>query len=269
MMNETPCVSGSSPGRQNKGKNMKEKQTTKPQTKLPVDREAVRVLAIELGVREAARRCGLSEDRVRKWSSRYKWLEQKAPKQQEAAVTVVTTPGDVLLATHKELGERSRTAILQAGTAAAEQARDRAVPLPVNDVQQFAQLTGALARVLGWGNDSRPSVNYYGDVNTVVVCDEARRRELIEQRQRLLEQEARQASGHKIEAAAPVTIPAPETQSNASVGAVDGIATHDQSPVVQKDPLILKMESIARAETWRSEPENNAAMFGPHSEEIY
>jgi len=56
-------------------------ETTKPQTRSPVDRESVRLLAIELGVREAARRCGLSEDRVRKWSSRYKWLEQRAPKQ--------------------------------------------------------------------------------------------------------------------------------------------------------------------------------------------
>jgi hypothetical protein len=182
-----------------RAKNMKEKQTTKPQTRAPVDRESVRLLAIELGVREAARRCGLSEDRVRKWSSRYKWLKQKAPKQQEAAVTVVTTPGDVLLATHEELGERSRTAILQAGTAAAEQARDRTVPLPVNDVQQFAQLTGALARVLGWGTQAA-NVNYYGDVNTVVVCDEKRRQELIEQRQRLLEQGST-GQGYRVERA--------------------------------------------------------------------
>jgi hypothetical protein len=66
--------------------------------KSSIDRESVRVLAIELGVREAARRCGLSEDRVRKWSSRYKWLEQRAPKQQEAVVTTVTAPGDILFA---------------------------------------------------------------------------------------------------------------------------------------------------------------------------
>jgi hypothetical protein len=261
---------------------MKETQTTKPQTKLPVDREAVRVLAIELGVREAARRCGLSEDRVRKWSSRYKWLEQRAPKQQQAAVTVVTKPGDVLLATHKELGERSRTAILQAGAAAAEQARDRAVPLPVNDVQQFAQLTGALARVLGWGNDSRPSVNYYGDVNTVVVCDENKRKQLIEQRQRLLEEESKgtvikfngdqadsQAIGHKAKAAAAVALPAPEAQSNANVEAGNSTAAQDPNPAPKQDPLFQRMQSIGRAETWRSDLENNSGMFGPHPDEPY
>jgi hypothetical protein len=88
----------------------------------PVDRESVRLLAIELGVREAARRCGLSEDRVRKWSSRYKWLEQKAPKRQEAAVTVVTKPGDILLATHKELDCKTKTALAQATARTSEAA---------------------------------------------------------------------------------------------------------------------------------------------------
>jgi hypothetical protein len=39
---------------------MKQKKTTtKPQTKAPIDREAVRVLAIELGARQAARRLGV------------------------------------------------------------------------------------------------------------------------------------------------------------------------------------------------------------------
>jgi hypothetical protein len=228
------------------------KQTTKPQTKLPVDREAVRVLAIELGVREAARRCGLSEDRVRKWSSRYKWLEQRAPKQQKAAVTVVTKPGDVLLATHEELGERSRTAVLQAATRAAEQARDSADPLPVRDVQQLQQLTNALARVLGWGPATAGSVNYYGDVNTVVVCDQKKREELIAQRQRLLEAESQdkviELNGHKAKAAV-TALSAPETQPDATAGTGDGIiAARDQRPVTQ-DPTFQHMVSIGNAET--------------------
>jgi len=39
------------------------KKTTKPQTK-PTDWETVRVLAIELGAREAARRLGIKESTV-------------------------------------------------------------------------------------------------------------------------------------------------------------------------------------------------------------
>jgi hypothetical protein len=50
--------------------------------------------------------------------------------------------------------------------------------------------------------------------------------------------------------------------------AVTALPAPDQSTVIQKDPLILKMESIAKAETWRSEPENHAGSFGPYPEEL-
>jgi transposase-like protein len=42
-------------------------QTVKSQSKVRVDREAVRVLAIELGAREAARRLGIKESTVLSW----------------------------------------------------------------------------------------------------------------------------------------------------------------------------------------------------------
>jgi uncharacterized protein YjcR len=122
------------------------------QNKPTVDRESVRLLAIELGVREAARRCGLSEDRVRKWSSRYKWLEQRAPKQQEAAVTVVTSPGDILLQSHKELGERTKTALAQATTRAAEAAAKSEEPLQVSNTAHLRDLAQSAARIFGWDN---------------------------------------------------------------------------------------------------------------------
>ena len=118
-----------------------------------VDRESVRLLAIELGVREAARLCGLSDDRVRRWSSRYKWLEQSAPKQQEAAVTVVTTPGDVLLATHKELEERTKTGLAQATARAAESAAKAEEPLQVSNTAQLRDLAQSAARIFGWNTD--------------------------------------------------------------------------------------------------------------------
>ncbi len=76
---------------------------------------------------------------------------------------------------------------------------------PAFDVTTTAQLRDlalTMAKLCGW--DGKPSVTYYGDDNrTLVVCDEARRRELIEQRQRLLEQEAALASSREVKAAAP------------------------------------------------------------------
>src|SRR6266508_4150704 len=119
--------------------NNMQNETTKPQIQ-PVDRESVRLLAIEMDVREAARRCGLSEDRVRKWSSRYKWLEKRAPKQQQAAVTVVTNSGDVLLQSHKELEERTKSGLAKATARAAEAAAKSSEPLPVSNTAHLRDL---------------------------------------------------------------------------------------------------------------------------------
>lgn len=41
---------------------------------LDVNREAVKMLAMEVGVREAARRLGISESTVKSWSDRENWL---------------------------------------------------------------------------------------------------------------------------------------------------------------------------------------------------
>jgi hypothetical protein len=144
-------------------------ETTKPKTQPPVDRESVRLLAIELGVREAARRCGLSEDRVRKWSSRYKWLEQRAPKQQKAAVTVVTKPGDVLLATHRELEQRTKSGLARATARAAESAAKSEKPIDVSNTAHLRDLAASAARIFGWDKKGGPQGNTY---NTLCITAE-------------------------------------------------------------------------------------------------
>jgi hypothetical protein len=135
-----------------------QKNTIKPQTQPPVDRESVRLLAIELGVREAARRCGLSEDRVRKWSSRYKWLEQRAPKQQEAVVTTVTAPGDILLQEHKSLETKTKTALAQVTARAAEAASKAEKPIDVSSTSHLRDLAQSAARIFGWDKSDQPGV---------------------------------------------------------------------------------------------------------------
>jgi hypothetical protein len=242
-------------------------KTTKSQNKLPVDREAVRVLAIELGAREAARRLGLNPNTVLSWAKRDNWelpnRKGGATKASANAITLQSKPGDVLIATHKELETKTKTALMQAVAKAAQLAAQK----PAMDVSTTAQLRDlalTMAKLCGW--DGKPSVTYYGDDNrTLVVCDEARRRELIEQRQRLLVQEATQASGREVKAAVPVALPVQE----ASAGTGNGTVADNQPPEVEQDPISRHMQSIGRAETWRSEPENNAGSFGPHPEEIY
>ena len=161
-----------------------------------------------------------------------------------------------------------KTALMQTVAKAAQLAA-RKPAFDVSTTAQIRDLALTMAKLCGWDGNAQPSVTYYGDDNrTLVVCDEARRRELIEQRQRLLEQEATQASGREVKAAVPAALPEPETPAAANVGTGDGIVARDSSPVAQKDPLILKMESIGRAETWKSEPEYHAGMFGPYPEEL-
>jgi hypothetical protein len=105
---------------------------------------------------------------VRKWSSRYKWLEQRAPKQQQATVTVVTTPGDVLLATHKELEERTKSGLARATARAAEAAATATEPLQVSNTAHLRDLAASAARVFGWDADKKPGVQ----LNTLVITTE-------------------------------------------------------------------------------------------------
>lgn len=142
--------------------------TTKPQIQPAVDRESVRLLAIELGVREAARRCGLSEDRVRKWSSRYKWLEQKAPKQLEATVTTVTAPGDVLLQTHKELEGRTKSGLSRATAKAADHAAEQDGAITWKESNKLRDLAASAARLFGWSDSQGPNVTN----NNLIVTQE-------------------------------------------------------------------------------------------------
>ena len=72
----------------------------------------------------------------------------------------------------------------------------------------------------------------------VIICDERRRAELIEQRQRLLEQEAKPTPGHKVEAAVPAALPEPETQP---------------------DPVFQRFQSIGKAESWKGGQDTDPA----------
>ena len=249
---------------------MKEIQTTKSQSKPPVSREAVRVLAIELGAREAARRLKLNPNTVLSWARRYDW---KLPNRRDIGRPAINPSalslqsGDVLLDEHKRLEGQTKTALMQTLHKAA-QAVAKKDPLDITNMAQLRDACLSAARMFGWDGNAQASVTYYGDDNRkIVVCDPERRQQLIEQRQRLLEQEATQPSGREVETAVPVTLP---VQSNANVGAGDGIVAQNQSTAAQQDPISRHMESIGKAESWKigNEPENaHGGSFGPYPEE--
>jgi hypothetical protein len=132
----------------------------------------------------------LNEDTVCSWSSRYDW---KLPKRNgggsSQAITSQASVGDALLADHKELEERGKSAIARASVKCAEV--NEALPLP--DAQSLSQLANALGRVFQWSTGQGNTVNVHAD-KAVIVCDEGRRAELIAQRQRLLGEKPAKAS---------------------------------------------------------------------------
>jgi hypothetical protein len=133
----------------NKGVTTMQKKKTKPQTRPSLDREAIRVLAIELGAREAARRTGVNENTILSWSRRYKW---NLPKRTGGPKTIElqSKPGDVLIASHKELEGATKTGLMQTTAKAATHAAQKP-PLDVSNTSQLRDLAQSAARIFGWG----------------------------------------------------------------------------------------------------------------------
>jgi hypothetical protein len=96
---------------------MKETRTT-TQTKPPVSREAVRILALSIGAREAARRLGIKESTLLSWSHRLKW---RLPRHKvgRPPLDLKVSPDDVLL-DYKRRGGLTRMDMATAAAAAAE-----------------------------------------------------------------------------------------------------------------------------------------------------
>ena len=160
-------------------------QTVKSQSKVPVDREAVRMLAIELGAREAARRLSIKESTVLSWARRYNWKLPKRSGGGSNAITPQSKPGDTLIATHKELEETTKTALMQT-LAKAAQAVAQKQPLDVSNMAQLRDACLSAARMFGWDGKPKTNVTVNTAVQTGVFLTEERRRELIAQRERIL-----------------------------------------------------------------------------------
>jgi len=113
-------------------------------TATPVSKEEVRLLAIQIGVREAARRLGLSEDRVRQWSSRYDWFTQ-SPKTQ--TVTTVTKPSVALM---DELSENGNETKIKLSRYAKKQAEHLATKGKLKDHLAFKNIASGAGSLHGW-----------------------------------------------------------------------------------------------------------------------
>jgi hypothetical protein len=92
---------------------------------MKVDHEAVRQLAIQIGVRPAARKLGLNEDTVCTWATREDWFTPKpiVSKAHRTMQAMKARPGDALLQALQEDNTPTRAALSKAHRKAAEHAQ--------------------------------------------------------------------------------------------------------------------------------------------------
>jgi len=138
---------------------MKKKVNAQLKAKHP-DREAVRVLAIELGAREAARRLKLNPNTVLSWARRYDW---KLPDRRDIGRPAINPSalslqsGDVLLDEHKRLEGQTKTALMQTAAKAATNAAQKP-PVDVSNTSHLRDLAASAARIFGWDKSDKPGV---------------------------------------------------------------------------------------------------------------
>lgn len=131
-----------------------------------IDHEAVKVVALQIGVREAARQFGLSEEMVMKWSQREKWFAYKelgeqalvrAQEERGLSAAVRTTPSDVLV----RLGSKSKLVAAKVGHNTLKAIHRKKDDALIASASAFKATVDSLAKVHDWGQEgnSAPLVN--------------------------------------------------------------------------------------------------------------
>jgi hypothetical protein len=126
---------------------------------LDVNREAVRVLAVAVGVREAARQMGLGESVVMKWSADEGWLkpvEQKLPPTvTKQAVSGVSKPAEAMSNALQSMGDKSRLLVakgLHRGSKHIAKLDGEAVLQRANEIKAHV---GSLKEVHAWAGSEQ------------------------------------------------------------------------------------------------------------------
>lgn len=134
---------------------------------LDIDRDEVRILALQHGAREAARMCGLNENTVIQWASRFNWfapcrptpatiplpptLKPINPIDNKGAISVIK-PVDAVINSIAEDEKRTKTALARAIRVGAEHASNMDGEKVMDKSRQIKDLAGAGALIHGWGD---------------------------------------------------------------------------------------------------------------------
>jgi hypothetical protein len=124
-----------------------------------VNKEAFRMLAVEIGLNEACRKLDVPIPTGKSWARRGGWKLPKRPGGRPCrtlSASSLNPIADALVATHNEFETTTKTALMQTTAKAAEHAAQKP-PLEVSNTSQLRDLAQSAARIFGW-DSGKPGV---------------------------------------------------------------------------------------------------------------
>jgi hypothetical protein len=135
-----------------------------------VNKEAFRMLAVEIGLNAACRKLDVPIPTGKSWARRGGWKLPKRPggrPGRKLTASGLHPIADALVATHKELETTTKTALARATAAAAEHASTQP-PLEVRNPAQLRDLAVSATKVFGWDKKGSPHTQF----NQLVISAE-------------------------------------------------------------------------------------------------
>lgn len=155
-----------------------------------INKEAFKMLALEIGLNAACRKLGVPINTGKSWARRGGWELPKRPggrPQRSLQATSLHPVADALVATHKELEGATKSGLMITAAKAATKAAQQP-PLEVSNTSQFRDLTNSSSRIFGWNQKAGPQTQF----NQVVISQEQleRMRQLCDEMTREEKEEA-------------------------------------------------------------------------------
>lgn len=119
-----------------------------------VSREEVKLLAISVGVREAARKLGIPEPTVQSWSARGKWFKQPempiTARQKQGATIATIQPAEALIIQLRDDSEQTKLSLSRSVRRGAKALEAMPDIVPFTAADKVKHLVGAASQLHGW-----------------------------------------------------------------------------------------------------------------------
>jgi hypothetical protein len=147
------------------------KKTTDPRATKTVNKEAFRMLALEIGLNAACRRLDVPIPTGKSWARRGGWELPRRPggrPQRTVEASSLHPVADALAKTHKDLEAKTKSGLATAAAKAADHVQSLDGASTFGQSNKLRDLAASAARIFGW--DKAPQTNV--QVNTLRITAE-------------------------------------------------------------------------------------------------